>query len=387
MLSTVSLGYADTFIDALKGGEPYVDMRLRYEAVEQDNSLKDADALTLRTRFGYKTGVLNGFSALIELEDSRQVGIDDYNGAGIDGDPSYSVIADPESTEVDQGYIAYKTQQTMTKLGRQVITLDNHRFVGHVGWRQDRQTFDGLTFAFTPLDKLAINYAYIDKRNRIFSDERDIDAKDNLLNVSYKTPIGKVTGYAYLLEVDNTTDNSIDTYGIRLSGAKDVGDIKVLYTAEYADQENETALATFDTDYSLLEAGLAVNGITAKVGYEILGSDNSVSGFTTPLATGHKFNGWADQFLSTPTQGLKDAYVSLSGKVMGGKLAVIYHDFEADDSTATVDDLGDELDIVYARKFGKNYNAGIKYANYDAGDAAAGKVDTEKLWIWAGLSF
>jgi hypothetical protein len=31
------------------------------------------------------------------------------------------------------------------KIGRQVITMDNHRFVGHVGWRQDRQTFDALT--------------------------------------------------------------------------------------------------------------------------------------------------------------------------------------------------------------------------------------------------
>jgi hypothetical protein len=49
-----------------------------------------------------------------------------------------------------------------------------------------------------------------------------------------------------------------------------------------------------------IEVGTTVASVNVKVGYELLGSDNGEYGFATPLATLHKFNGWADQFLGTP---------------------------------------------------------------------------------------
>jgi len=123
------------------------------------------------------------------------------------------------------------------------------------------------------------------------------------------------------------------------------------------------------------------------VGFESLGSDNGNYGFSTPLATLHKFNGWSDQFLGTPKQGLEDLYLSFAGKAMGGKWKVVYHDFNADEATDIIDDLGDEINISYGKGFGKNYFAGVKYASYSAGDQAAGKVDTDKLWLWLGVKF
>ncbi len=57
------------------------------------------------------------------------------------------------------------------------------------------------------------------------------------------------------------------------------------------------------------DVALAVKGIgTLGVGYELLGSDDGVAAFQTPLATLHKFNGFADQFLVTPAGGLQDIY-------------------------------------------------------------------------------
>lgn len=378
---------ADEFIEALTGGEAFGDFRLRYETVDQDNALKDAKALTLRSRLGYKTGDYYGFSGLLEFEDSRSIaGIDDYNdtvGNGTD----YSVIADPGVTEVDQAFIQYKMEGLTAKLGRQVIAYDNQRFVGHVGWRQDRQTFNALSADYMPVEGLSLKYAYINKRNRIFAEEKDLRSKDHLLNASYATPLGKLTGYAYLLELDDDTDNSLDTYGVRLSGSADVSDLKLLYTGEYATQESESGSNKYDANFYFVEGGVAIFGITTKVGYEVLGSDDGNYGFSTPLATAHKFNGWADQFLSTPAQGLKDLYATVGGKLFGGKWSVTYHDFTADEETATVEDLGKEIDLVYSKKFGKHYNAGVKYATYTAGDEAAGKVDTDKFWLWVGLSF
>ncbi|TDY03651.1 alginate export family protein [Thiohalophilus thiocyanatoxydans] len=378
---------ADSLTEALTSGKSSVDMRLRYEAVDQDNTLKDASALTLLTRLGYSTADYKGFSATLGMEDIRIVGEDDYSVPLTDfNSGTYSPILDPEVTEVDQGFVKYASGTTAVKYGRQAITFDNERFIGAVGWRQDRQTYDALSLSFSPVDDLLVNYAYVTKRNRIFAEVKDIDAKDNLFNASYKTPIGNLSGYAYLLEQDNDTDNSHDTYGLRLVGSTG-DDNKYLYTLEYATQESKDSGNENDADYALLEGGMVFSGMTAKVGYELLGSDSSNYGFSTPLATVHAFNGWSDQFLSTPDQGLADLYVSLGGKFGGGKWLAVYHDFSADDSTSTIDDLGDEINLLYAKKFHKIYTAGIKYASYSAGDAAAGKVDTDKMWIWGSMNF
>ena len=385
LLLTANGATANEFTDAIVSGKVYADLRLRYETVEQDNALKDATALTLRSRLGYITDTYKGFSAQLEFEDSRIVGgVGDYSVLKTGFKPNeFSTIADPETTEVDQALFKYKNDVFAAKLGRQVITYDNHRFVGHVGWRQDRQTFDGIKFDITPMDKFNISYSYITKRNRIFAEADDIDSKDNLLNISYKTSVGKISGYGYLLEKDDDTDNSLDTYGIRFNGKTDM----FVYSLEYAMQESEDTGVEFDADYYLLEGGVKVKPIMIKLGYEVLGSDDGQYGFSTPLATLHKFNGWADIFLETPEQGLNDMYISVGGKVGKGKWALIYHDFSADESTDDIDDFGDEIDAVYSINFNKNYQVGVKYAAYSAGDAATNKVDTDKFWLWGTLKF
>lgn len=363
-------------------GDVKLDMRLRYEYVDQDNPLKDADGLTLRTRLTYLSPAYRGFSGLIEFEDSRQVlGVDSYNDT-LGQRPNYSVIADPETTELDQGLVQYQNDRVTAKLGRQVITLDNHRYVGHVGWRQDRQTFDAATLTYTPGDDLTLRYGYITQRNRIFAEERDLDAKDHILNLGYRTPLGQLTGYAYLLEIDDAPDNDLDSYGVRFAGQTQETTLPLHYALEYAYQESDDARGDFDTDYLLAELGTTYQGIKVTLGYELLGSDDGDYGFSTPLATLHKFNGWADQFLNTPAEGLEDIYLQVGGPLLGGKWLVVYHDFSADEDSATVDDLGSEWDLLYTRPIDQHFSAGIKYAGYSDGDRAAGKVDTDKVWAW-----
>ncbi len=394
-LLTSSIVHADAVTNALTKGKAYGDIRLRYETVDQNNNLKDADALTIRSRVGYNSASVSGFSASLELEDSRTVaGFDSYNNTN-GSKPEYSVIADPETTELDQAFLQYQSDSLTSRLGRQVLTYDNHRFVGHVGWRQDRQTFDGISFIYSPLKELTVNYAYLEQRNRIFAEEKDIDSKDHLLNVIYNTPIGKVTGYSYILEEDTDAGLGFDTYGIRFSGETKgtaTGCVKILYTVEYTTQKKSSkGTADKEADYYSIEGGIAANEMTVKLGYEVLGADDGGYGFTTPLATLHKFNGWADQFLATPNEGLVDTYISISGKLVGGTWELIYHDFSADDGSAVSDDFGNELDVSYTKAFGKNYSAGVKYAAYSADDAANNGaksfVDTDKVWVWLGAKF
>ena len=377
----------NSITEAISNGKSVININLRYETVDQDNALKDANALTLRTRLTYATGNVAGFSSLIEFEDSRTVlGIDDYNNT-LGKNTDYSVIADPETTELDQFLLQYKQKSVAIKVGRQLITMDNHRFVGHVGWRQDRQTFDGVTFAYQPIENLTLDYGYLSKRNRIFAEAKDIDSNDHLLNAAYKTSLGKITAYSYLLEVDNDTDNGLDTFGIRFNGGTSIGEQKISYQLEYAQQDADNATTSYSTDYILAELSSSFSGVGVKVGYELLGSDDGNYGFSTPLATLHKFNGWSDQFLNTPKEGLADLYASVGGTVAGGKWAVIYHKFDPDAASTTIDDLGSEINAVYSKSFTKNYTAGLKLAAYSAGDSTAGKVDTNKIWLWLNAKF
>jgi hypothetical protein len=239
----------------------------------------------------------------------------------------------------------------------------------------------------TPVKDLNLSYNFLDERRRIFSEDADIDSEDHLVHADYDTAIGILTGYAYLLKVDNNTDNSLDTYGLRLSGSRELGGLDAGYLLEYAAQTSETDQADFEVDYFLLEASLTINAISGKIGYEVLGSDKGSYGFSTPLSTLHLHNGWADSFLRTPAQGLVDVYLNLSGKAWTGNWSVIYHDFAADYSTSTIDDLGNELDLQFLYPISDNYSLGIKYAHYADGDVAADKPTTDKFWLWFNFSF
>ncbi len=381
----------DAFYQALTGGKASFSARLRYEEVEQDNALEDAEALTLRTTLGYKTGAFDGFKGFIEFEDVTNLGDDDEYNSTQNGNGTYSVIADPDDTSVSQAYLEYSAADTTAKLGRQKITYRGapfHRFIGTVLWRQNHQVFDGLTLVNKSLKDTTFSYAYLNGREFINLAKQDMDS--HLFNVQYSgLSLGKLEGYGYFVEFDNEAIGggkfNAQTLGLRLSGAQPINeDVKVIYTAEYATQDDfgESTIESAQ-DYMLGELGFKYKGWLAKVSYELQEGDGTDS-FKTPLGTNHAFQGWADQYLVTPAGGLEDIYVTVVGKVLGAKVIVSYHDFETDEGSV---DAGDELDILVAKKLAKHYTLGVKYSDFDAGDASLGKVDTEKLWVWGQVKF
>jgi hypothetical protein len=370
------------FTEALTCGSPSLDARLRYETVDQDNALDEADALTLRARLGYTTGAWMNANGFLELEHTSAL-VEDYNsGPGGNGKTRYSVVADPEITEVNQAFIGYTgVPGTSIRAGRQRIVLDNARFVGNVGWRQNEQTYDAFMISNGTLPDTTLSYALLGNARTIQGEDIDISTT-HLVNASYKgLPFGTLTAYGYFIEFDDAPAGSQQTLGARFDGALGVDAAKLLYTLELAKQSDYAdGDSGIDADYRHLVLGATVSGITGSVGYELLGADD-FSGFETPLATKHAFNGWADVFLNTPVDGLQDAYVSLAGAVKGVKLLAVWHDFEADKGSL---DYGTELDLQAQVNFGKHYAAGAKYARYDADDFF---VDTDKFWLWGEARF
>ncbi len=370
---------ADSFADAMSSGKATVDFRLRYENVDQAGKSDKASAATLRSRLSYKTGDFQGFSLFMQGEHVKAL-VENYNSK-TNGKDNYPVVADPETSEVNQSYIAYNVTGTTVKLGRQEVILDNARFVGNVGWRQNAQSFDALTVVNTSLADTTIIYGYVNNVNTITGG--DTDTKTHLVNASYSgLPIGKVTGYGYFLDLIDKPNTSNSTLGMRFTGDTEVAEgTELLYTAEFASQSAyKDGASTIDADYFLGEFGVNTSGITAKLAYEVLGG-NGTYAFGTPLATKHAMNGWADMFLKTPENGLVDLSFSVSGKVNGVKLMAVYRNFSADNGS---DKYGSEIDLVAVKKFSKNYKLLAKYASYSADTY---KVDTDKLWLMGQATF
>ncbi|MDD3800228.1 MAG: alginate export family protein [Novosphingobium sp.] len=374
--------------------DPIVDLRLRYESVDQP--AKDADALTLRLRGGFELKA-SDFSILIEGEGTGSL-LDHYDAfpftvpnEGQDR-PGYSVVADPDNIELNRAQIAWSKGGNSVTLGRQRINLDDQRWVGSVGWRQNEQTFDAVR-GIAKLGPVTLDGTYAISQRTIFGiDAGPRQAYDGdfiFLGAGVKAGPVALKGFAYLIDYDDplVAASSSQTYGVLATTSFELAPkVKLGLKASYANQSDwKTSAKDYNADYLALEGNLSAKGFTLTGGYELLGSDNGV-GLATPMATLHKFNGWADVFLNTPGGGLEDIYGGIaysfpSVKVIPGlKASVTYHEFNSDKGGL---DYGSEWDASLGFKLGP---VGIlaKYANYDAGSYG---TDTEKFWLQAEYSF
>src|SRR5690606_41319719 len=82
---------------------------------------------------------------------------------------------------------AVRTRFPYTTLFRsQAIGLDDQRFIGPSGWRQDEQTFDAVR-GDSRLGKLALTGVWIGQVNRVFAEELDWDSDSWIVRASYRS--------------------------------------------------------------------------------------------------------------------------------------------------------------------------------------------------------
>ena len=380
-----------TLKDALGKGEVKFTLRYRFETVDEDRFEDDGNASTLRSTLSYRTLPYRGFSLFVEAENVTDLGFEDEHrnaGAGSlsNGVTNRPTIADPALTEVNQVYLRFAGDKARFDVGRQEVNLGDQRFVGAVGWRQNHQSLDTVRVGGDITAKVDVTYLFVDRVNRIFGD--DFGMASHLLNVGFDTPAGKVTLYGYELDYDDLGPSvlSTRTLGAELKGDRAVRWGKILYEVEYADQSDAgDNPAEVDANYLFGRLGFALPKVTVQVGYEVLeGGQRGGRSFSTPLATLHKFNGWADKFLGTPGTGLEDLYLQANGKFGAtGRWAWLaaYHDFAADTVSA---DYGTELDLQLTYKSPWDVLFGVKVAFYDADTFS---TDTDKVWVWGAYTF
>ena len=404
--------------------KPIIDTRLRYENVDQAGIANQADAITARARLGVEA-TEGDFSFLVESEATMALSGKYASGVNrktlLPAATGYPIVADPENIELNRIQLQYRgLPGTVITGGRQRINLDDQRFVGAAGWRQNEQTFDAVRLEWTKVKNLKVDLVYswsdrtiygIDggRRGPLTAARPQAIGGDNVFaNVSYKTAYGTWTGFYYRVDEDKPVAallrNSSATFGARFSGSRPLGKtIKWTYTLSYAHQQDiGTSPIDYSADYFLAEGSLDIAALKLGAGVEQLGADRTVAtkatglsfpggfAFQTPFATLHKFQGWADKFLTTPAQGITDYYGSAGyGWKKVGPFDLIsataaYHRFNSDVASIHY---GDEIDVQLQAKV-KKYTFTAKYADYQRKGVASftGDADTKKFWLsveWA----
>jgi len=347
---------------------PLIDIRARYEFGDVDG-FDPSHAFTTRERLGFKTMNWNGLSLLAEGEFTQSI-VDDYNSGDPQAhpvDPANTTISDPENYELNQLYGQYSAFETTVRVGRQKIIYDNAAFIGNVGWRQNEQTYDAASISSKYFEDLTLNYAYVNRVNRIFGTEatnfgRAAEGDINLLNASYTGIKGVTLGaYAYLMDFDDAPpgwDNQ--TFGVSAKGK--VCENLVLY-GEFAWQNQAGPLDNDDAIYGHTYGTLTfLKDQTVTLGFEYLDA-----GFQTPLATVHAFNGFADVFagprIAGTLPGLADLYVAHTVPIFWDiKWTNAFHAY-GDNTIST--DLGWEYNSVLAKKFSDNFSGIIEISHFE----------------------
>ncbi len=447
-----------TLLDAIKEGKSLSSVRARYENVDQEgffannatSKLKTAYAFTTRTLIGWQTAPFNNFSFAAQITDVHEFN-DDFNdrrenqpehnngtGASSLFKRQYANIVDPGFTDINQLFVDWTgIKNTKLRLGRQIVNLDNVRFIGDIAFRQNTQVFDGISVINKSIPNTEIFAAHFNKVRQVNTKLRD--GNIDLVNIKYRwLPTESVTGYGYFIDADNLSqnggnpnaigsaaqggnglggssdipasatnfnpslsDSSNRTLGLRLDGAHVIDpNWKSLYTAEYAKQDDyKGGNSLIDAYYLKIGGGAAYNVWSLRLDYEKLSSNDGKYGFQTQLGTNHLFQGWSDHFLTTPRQGIEDLFLTFGGKIEKAVLHAEYHVMKADEKFQSVggklgDQFGSEFDASVMYPFTDAMWAKLEYAKFNESDVygtslrgAARKGDKEIVWVTAQVSF
>lgn len=374
---------ASSAAEALQQSTVSAQFRYRLENVDEDKALQNATASTLRSRLTLNTGSWFYSKALLEIDNVSSIGGERYNST-VNGNGGYSVVADPTATDINQAALIispYKDAQFT--LGRQRINLNNQRFIGSVGWRQNEQTFDGVRYN----QKLAANWqldlASLHNANRVFGPKgsaADLHGRFNLATLNWQLfTTQQLSAFVYDLDFDNLPARDSSTQGVDYSGNL-AAFPKLKWQLALASQTDaHLAPVDFNHHYHRIDLSYNFGLFSGKVWQERLAGDGNTA-FQTPFATLHAFDGFADLFLTTPNQGVRDNALEISLPVKSTKLAVSYHQYDSD---AGSQQLGSEVNATLTWDPAPNLNLLLKLAQYNADIYAA---DTSKIWLMASYN-
>ncbi len=377
--------------NSLANGHPLLEIRPRYARITETVKPEATDAWTVRAMLGWQTAPLFDTRITAQYIYTGIIGPENLNA-----DPSkfssspYPLLPDPAHAGVNQFYADYTgLPSTRLRVGRQILRIDDQRFISDVDFRQTPQVFDGATLINTALPATEIQLGEYRRMRTVLGALNNL--RLHVLHLAWNpAPEHKLAAYGYWQDQAATgAQTGFGNNANRITGVQAEGGVGIdenwrwLYFISWAKQNRiERGDARIDADYNRAGMGLQWNrGATlwgARIDREVKGSSNGTYGFQTPLTDYYGFNGWALQYTSTPAAGLRDTWATLRGQVGEFGMFIEDHRFRSDYGSR---ELGNELDANVTYLIANQYLLKLQHARFRAGRDAAVKDDVTKTWL------
>lgn len=377
-------------LEALTRGQLFGELRPRYNRIIEEADEDVTRGGTYRARLGWRTAPWAGWRATIEGIHTDHFDKHFNDDPGLLATSAYPLLPDPRYTGVNQAHVEYAGDDGLrVRAGRQVVRLENSRFVSDNDFRQIPQVFDGVHARYDGFERVQLEAGY-------FTRVRTTSGVTNALKLATLRaawnpwPDHVVSTYAVFHQQPRNgaftgfEDNSYRVLGARIEGAFRTGaGLDVPYVLEGAHQDKYAGGdARIDARYWRAGAGLAQARWTVRYDHEVKGSNRGVFGLETPLTDFYAFNGWTLNFFNTPRAGLVDRW--LTGRYAVGPVTFYgeAHRFHADFGGAG---LGRENDFGLTVDLGHDATLRLQHARYDSPPGAT--ADIRKTWATLSWNF
>lgn len=353
------------------------------ETYFENQPVNAGQALSYRLRLDWQHAFASHFNANITFDH-----IDSYwqnqhsDGVRFNNKPA---IPDAPSTQINQAFVSFKSQGAAASIGKQTLLLSNQRFIGSNGFWQDEQTFNSAQASYALGFNTQLAYHYINKAYRISGPNAGkalVPADSNYTAQQGLRPLSALGEHLLSGHIFNATTTLADYHTFEMLSAfinnKTVNALNhntVNINYHFKRRlglwlpEVEAALATQARNqvkcigYYQLKGTLGLKGWKLALEREHLGTKQQTP-FITPLGSLHEFQGFADQFLSTPQGGLNDDIVHVGFRKQRVSATIAAHYFTAASTSGTRALLGKELNITLNYRPSKALQLAFKYAYF-----------------------
>jgi hypothetical protein len=363
-------------------GDFSLELRPRWNHIEESDKPLTTEGGTVRVIAGWRSPPLYGFRFTVEGIHTDQFS-KRFNDTFSPTSP-YPLLPDPKTTDFNQVHVEYAgLADTRIRVGRQLVRMDNQRWVSDNDFRQIPQLFEGVSVLNTSLANTRLYAARFDRVRTTSGNDNALEL--SLLHAAFNPLPGHgVAAYGYFHDQPQNgaftgfANNSYRVVGARAEGSFPAGPVEIPYLVEAARQDAYAGGdSRIDARYWRVGAGVTWRELVARYDEELKGSNGGRYGVQMPLTDFYAFNGWTLHFFNTPRQGLRDRWVTLRHAIGPVTLYGEHHRFRSDFGGL---DFGRETDVGVSWSVTGGATLRLQHARYDPGGGGIG-ARVRKTWL------
>ena len=377
--------------NALRNGRPVLTLRPRYNRIEEEMKPETTEGGTYRATLGWRTAPWSGWRLMVEGIVTDNIGAKRFND-----DPSqiatspYPLLPDPAHVGWNRVFVEGEAAGVHLRLGRQVLRMDNQRWISDNDFRQIPQLFEGGIASYVPRENTELTAGYF-ARIRTTSGDREPLRLTILHGAWNPAPGHALAAYGYFHDQAQNgaftgfADNSYRVAGVRAEGAfGTLHGLEVPYVLEAASQRPYAdGDARIRARYWRAGAGVGTRDWTVRFDYEVKGSNEGMYGLQMPLTDFYGFNGWSLHFFNTPRQGLRDRWLTARWAIGPVTLHGEEHRFRSDFGGL---DFGRETDLSVGWRVHADASLLLQHARYEPGSGGTGG-SVRKTWLTLSYAY